>query len=69
MDKNSSLYRDVMESINQKISGDRAHLNLSIDLQPVQADGAHIPGELEWDEYVERLKSAHPNGTLPQGAT
>ena len=68
VNKNSSLYREVMGSINQKISGDRAHLNLSIDLQPVQADGAHIPGEFEWDEYVERLKASHPRWYTPTGS-
>jgi len=37
VNKNSSLYREVMGSINQKTFGDRAHLNLSIDLQVVDA--------------------------------
>ena len=68
VDKNSALYRDVMRKIDQKISGDRAHLNLSIDIQPVRADGAHIPGELLWDEYVERLKSMHPGWYTPTGS-
>ncbi len=68
VNKNSSLYHEVMGSIDQKIFGDRTHLNLSIDLQPVQANGAHIPGELEWDEYVERLKSAHPRWYTPTGS-
>ena len=68
VDKNSPIYHDVMEKIDQKISGDRAHLNLSINLQPVRADGTHIPGELEWDKYVERLKSVYPNWYTPTGS-
>ena len=68
VNKNSSLYREVMGSINQKISGDRAHLNLSIDLQPAQADGTNIPGEFEWNEYVERLKASHPRWYTPTGS-
>lgn len=68
VDRSSSRYSDVMHSIDQKISGDRAHLNLSIDLKPVLADGAHIPGELEWDGYVERLKGAHTRWYTPTGS-
>ncbi len=68
VNKNSPLYREVVESINQKISGDRAHLNLSIDLQPAQADSGNIPIELEWDEYVEHLKATHPSWYTPTGS-
>lgn len=67
VDKESALYREVVAKIDQKISGGRAHLNLSIDLKPVKAEGAHIPDELEWDEYVERLKSGHPRWYTPTG--
>jgi SSS family solute:Na+ symporter len=67
MDKNSSIYRDVTGSIGQKISGDRAHLNLSIDLQPVRADGVPLSREFEWDDYVERLKGAHSRWYTPTG--
>ena len=68
VDKNSHLYREVMGSITQKISGDRAHLNLSIDLQPVHADSEHVPIELEWDEYVEHLKASHSAWYTPTGS-
>lgn len=68
VDKNSAIYRDVTARIDQKISGDRAHLNLSIDLQPVRADGVHISGELDWDNYVERLKSVHARWYTPSGS-
>ncbi|HWQ18769.1 MAG TPA: sodium:solute symporter family protein [Methanotrichaceae archaeon] len=69
VNKSSPVYSDVMKSISQKVSGDRAHLNLTIDLQPVRADGAQIPGGLEWGEYVERLKAGHSRWYTPtQGA-
>ena len=68
VNKNSFLYREVMGSIKQKISGDRAHLNLSINLLPVQAECAHIPDALEWNEYVERLKLSHPRWYTPTGS-
>lgn len=69
VDKNSALYRDVTAKIGQKISGDRAHLDLSIDLQPVMADEVHISGgELDWDNYVERLKSEHSRWYTPSGS-
>jgi SSS family solute:Na+ symporter len=67
VDKNSAIYRDVTAKINQKISGDRAHLNLSIDLQPVRSNGAYISDELDWDNYVERLKSVHTRWYTPTG--
>ena len=68
VNKNSPLYRKVMESIDQKISGDRAHLNLSIYLQPVKSDSWNISSGLEWDEYVERLKATHSSWYTPTGS-
>lgn len=68
VNKNNSRYSDVMRNIDQRISGDRAHLNLSVDLRPVLADGVHIPGELEWDKYVERLKAAYSRWYTPTGS-
>lgn len=68
VDKNSAIYNNVMEKMDQRISGDRAHLNLAIDLHPVRADGAHIPNELKWDRYVERLKTVHSRWYTPTGS-
>ena len=68
VDKNSLLYREVRESIDQKISGDRAHLNLSIYLQPVKSDSWNISSELEWDEYVDSLKASDPSWYTPTGS-
>jgi len=68
VNRNSPLYREVVGSISRKISGDRAHLNLSIDLLPVQADSGNIPRELDWDEYVEHLKTSYSNWYTPTGS-
>jgi SSS family solute:Na+ symporter len=68
VNRNSTRYRDVIGKIDQKISGDRAHMDLTFDLQPVQADGAHISGELRWDDYIERLKAVHPRWYTPTGS-
>jgi solute:Na+ symporter, SSS family len=68
VNKNSPLYREVVESIDRKISGDRAHLNLSIYLQSVKSDRRNISSELEWDEYVERLKATHSSWYTPTGS-
>jgi SSS family solute:Na+ symporter len=68
VNKNSPLYHEVTESIDQKISGDRAHLNLSIYLQPVKSDSGNISSELEWDEYVEHLKASHSAWYTPTGS-
>ena len=68
LNKDSPLYSEVMASINQKVSGDRAHLNLTIDLRPMRADSAYSPGEFDWDKYVEHLKSEHANWFTPTGS-
>lgn len=68
VDRNSTLYRDVIERIEQNISGDRAHLNLSIDLQPVEPDGEHIFNDLRWNDFVEHLKAIHPRWYTPTGS-
>ena len=68
VNRDSPLYREVMESIDQKISGDRAHLNLSIYLQPVGSDSRNISRGLEWDEYVEHLKDTHSSWYTPTGS-
>jgi SSS family solute:Na+ symporter len=68
VNRNSTRYRDVIEKIDQKISGNRAHMDLAFDLQPVLADGAHISSELRWDDYVVRLKAMHPRWYTPTGS-
>ena len=68
VNRNGAPYRDVIGKIDEKISGDRAHMDLSFDLQPMHADGAHISGELRWDDFVGRLKAVHPRWYTPTGS-
>jgi SSS family solute:Na+ symporter len=68
VNKNRPTYRHVVESIDQKISGDRAHLNLSIDLQPMIIEGTPLTREFKWDDYVEQLKEAYARWYTPTGS-
>lgn len=68
VDRNGTLYRDVIGRIDEKRVGDRAQLNLYIDLLPVRADGTQIQSELDWDGYVEKLKSLHSMWYTPAGS-
>jgi len=68
VDRKGSLYREVASKISQKAAGDRAHLHLYIDLSPVKADGAHIPGDLDWDGFVEALKITYKSWYTPTGS-
>lgn len=68
VDRKNSRYRDVLTMIEQKVTGNRAHLNLYVDLRPVRADGAAIPGEMRWDDFVMKLKSLHSSWYTPTGS-
>jgi SSS family solute:Na+ symporter len=68
VDRKNSRYRDVLTKVDEKVTGDRAHLNLYVDLRPVRADGAVIPGVLRWDDFVMRLKSIHSSWYTPTGS-
>lgn len=68
VDKKNSRYRDILAKIDEKVAGDRAHLNLYVDLRPVRADGAVIPGVMRWDDFVEKLKGLHCSWYTPTGS-
>ncbi len=68
VNRSSARYKEILESIAEKIIGDRAHLRLYVNLKPVQADGAKILGELRWDEFVEKLKAMHASWYTPTGS-
>jgi len=68
VNRSSARYKAIMESMDETIIGERAHLHLYINLKPVQADGAAIRGELKWDEFVERLKAMHASWYTPTGS-
>lgn len=68
VNRSSARYREIIDSVDEKIVGDRAHLHLYVDLKPVQADGAAIRGELRWDEFVQKLKAMHGSWYTPTGS-
>jgi SSS family solute:Na+ symporter len=68
VDRKGSRYRDILAKIDEKVAGDRAHLNLYVDLRPVRADGAAIPGAMRWDDFVEKLKGIHSSWYTPTGS-
>ncbi|MDF0592625.1 sodium:solute symporter family protein [Methanotrichaceae archaeon M04Ac] len=59
-DRTDPEWRRVTSRIEEKISGDRAHLHLRLDVGPLLADGGKIEGELHWNEFLERLEREHP---------
>lgn len=68
VDRKNSRYREVLARVEEKVTGNRAHLNLYVDLRPVRADGASMPGVMRWNDFVERLKSLHSSWYTPTGS-
>jgi SSS family solute:Na+ symporter len=68
VNRDSSRYRVILRRIEAKLSGERGHLDLFIDLRPVQADGAAMPEHLPWDQFVEKLKGSHNLWYTPTGS-
>jgi SSS family solute:Na+ symporter len=68
VDRENARYHEVLERIEEKVIGDRAHLHLYIDVHKVMAEGAVQKGELRWDGFVKRLKEMHPPWYTPTGS-
>lgn len=68
VDRKNSRYRDILTKIEERVTGNRAHLNLYIDLRPVRADGAVIPGVMSWEDFIMKLKSLHSSWYTPTGS-
>ncbi|VVB70636.1 Cation/acetate symporter ActP [uncultured archaeon] len=68
MEKKSPHYQDVILAIEEKLAGDRSHLNLTLDLLPVRANGAAMPEALDWVRFVERLKNMQSLWFTPTGS-
>lgn len=68
VDRKNSRYGMILARIDEKVAGERVHLNLALDLSPVLADGARISGRFEWDGFVESLKAAYPQWYTPTGS-
>jgi SSS family solute:Na+ symporter len=58
-DRTDPEYNKVASKIEEKVSGERAHLHLRLDLAPLLADGGRIEGKLEWNKFLERLEREH----------
>jgi SSS family solute:Na+ symporter len=58
-DRTDPGYGNIASRIEEKISGERAHLHLRLDIAPLMADGGRIEGKLEWNEFLEKLESKH----------
>jgi SSS family solute:Na+ symporter len=68
VDRENSRYREVLRSLEEKITGERAHLNLYLEVSPVRGDGARIRGELHWDDLVAGIQIKHPRWYTPTGS-
>jgi SSS family solute:Na+ symporter len=68
VDRRSPRYHEIMNMIQERLAGERTHLHLYIDLLPVRADGAAMPEELSWDQFVEKLKAMHTFWFTPTGS-
>ena len=62
--RDDPLYVKVRDKIEEKMVGERAHLHLRLDIEPLMADG----GELEWNSFVKRIKGRHPKWFTPTGS-
>ncbi len=68
VDRDNSRYREIVRAVSENVSGERAHLDLHVDLKPILAGGAKIPGSFGWDTFVETLKALHPTWYTPTGS-
>ncbi|MGC9516008.1 sodium:solute symporter family protein, partial [Methanocrinis sp.] len=58
-DRTDPEYGKIASRIEEKISGERAHLHLRLEVAPLLADGGRIDGKLEWTEFLDRLERDH----------
>ena len=65
--RDDPLYRQVARQIEEKITGDRAHLHLCLDLTWLIAGVVQDGKEMPWNQFVKLLKEAHPFWFTPTG--
>jgi len=68
VDRRSKRYGLVLGQVEEKVVGERVHLDLKIGISPVRADGAKILGDLNWDKFVDKLKALHQSWYTPTGS-
>ncbi len=66
VDRSGSRYHEVLAAIEEKAVGERTHLNLKIDILPVNE--AAGPEEMSWVEFLQKLKSMHSSWFTPTGS-
>jgi SSS family solute:Na+ symporter len=65
--RKGSRYPEILEMLEENVAGDRAHLNLYLDLRPTTTDSADTLGEMRWIDFVERLKATNALWFTPSG--
>jgi len=65
--RRGSRYPEILEMVEENVAGDRAHLNLYLNLRPAGADGANTFGDMRWVDFVERLKAVNSQWFTPSG--
>jgi solute:Na+ symporter, SSS family len=68
VDRNSPRHIQAIKSVDEKVVGERVHIHLYIEAQRAKADGRNISGELQWERFVQMLKSMHPSWYAPTGS-
>ena len=58
-DRTDPEYGRIASKIEEKVTGERAHLHLRLDVAPILADGGRIEEKLEWSEFLDRLQADH----------
>ena len=66
MDRTSAAYLEIASKIEEKLTGDRVHLNLTV--QYSKADEAEGSAPLMWKPFVKRLKEKNPIWFTPTGS-
>jgi SSS family solute:Na+ symporter len=66
VDKNGAGYHKIIMGIEEKMAGERTHLNLAI--AHANKDGTAVAPELKWEAFVEKLKEMHSSWFTPTGS-
>lgn len=66
MDRTSAAYLEIASKIEEKLTGDRVHLNLTV--QYSKANEAEGSEPLMWKSFVKRLKEKNPVWFTPTGS-
>jgi len=61
--RKGSRYPEIQEMVEENVAGERAHLNLYLNLRPTGTD----IGDMRWVDFVERLKSENSQWFTPSG--